>query len=202
MRFLNTPVVLFTLLIAASAARAQPTSNILERVLMVQSQNERGTIFSLDVDQREYWITAKHILTDAKHPPFGSITNKSVLLHVLNPAAQGEQWISVKFSVIDPGDGIDIVVLAPQEPLLKNPLPSVTGDSAGVMLGGECEFLGFPFGGAWRATFANNVTTWMPFVKHCTVSALATEGSRIWFLTGPIMSASRAARSYSERAFN
>ena len=142
---------------------------------MVQSQNERGTIFSLDVDQREYWITAKHILTHAKHPLFGSITNKSVLLRILNPGAQGEQWISVKFSVIDPGNDIDVVVLAAQQPLLKNPLPSVTADSTGAMLGGDCEFLGFPFGGGWRANFAKNETSWMPFVKRCTISALANE---------------------------
>jgi hypothetical protein len=29
---------------------------------------EIGTIFSIDVDGREYWITAKHILTGARHP--------------------------------------------------------------------------------------------------------------------------------------
>jgi hypothetical protein len=51
-------------------------------------------------------------------------------------------------------------------------------------LGGECEFLGFPFGGAWRATFANNVAMWMPFVKHCAVSALVIEDPRIWILDG------------------
>jgi hypothetical protein len=58
MRFLSMSVFLFALFFTASTARAQPTSNILECVLMVQSQNERGTMFSLDVDQREYWITA------------------------------------------------------------------------------------------------------------------------------------------------
>jgi hypothetical protein len=69
----------------ASTAMAQPTGNMLGRVLMVQSPYDRGTIFMLDVDQREYWITAKHILTGAKHPPYGTIPSKSVSLHILNP---------------------------------------------------------------------------------------------------------------------
>jgi hypothetical protein len=74
---------------------AQPTYDILERVLMVQSQNERGTIFSLDVDQREYWITAKHILTDAKHPPSGllqiSRRCSASLIRVLRESS-GSPW--------------------------------------------------------------------------------------------------------------
>ena len=59
------------------AQPAPPTGNILGRVLMVESRYFRGTTFSLDVDGREYWITAKHILTGAKHPPYGSIKSKS-----------------------------------------------------------------------------------------------------------------------------
>jgi hypothetical protein len=96
----------------AVAQMAAPTVNLIERVLMVQSVvpqgkagtiNVVGTIFSIDIDHREYWLTAKHILTGAKHPPYGSVTEKSVSLSILNPNAQGEQWESVNFSVIDPG---------------------------------------------------------------------------------------------------
>lgn len=163
---------------------AQPTTNLLTRVSMVESPLGRGTIFSLDVDQREYWITAKHILNGRQHPPFGSIKSKSERLKILNPNLQGEQWLTVDFSVIDPGEDVDIVVLAPPHLLLSNPLPSVTPSAAGVMLGGNCEFLGFPHGGGWRATFDNGTSAWMPFVKHCFVSALATQDKRFWILDG------------------
>ena len=66
---------------------------------------------------REYWVTAKHILTGAEHPLYGSITAKSGSLRLLNPGGEGQQWIPVTFSVIDPGRDIDIVVLAPPPPL-------------------------------------------------------------------------------------
>jgi hypothetical protein len=75
---------------------------------MIESPTSRGTAFSLDVDEREYWITAKHVLTGAEHPPYGSIKSKTAQLKIL----QGQQWITVDFSVLDPGEDIDIVVLA------------------------------------------------------------------------------------------
>jgi hypothetical protein len=175
------------LILQTSLARAQsatPTFNVLTRVLMVESQYERGTTFSLDVDQREYWITAKHILTGAEHPPYGSVTSKSASLRILDPSSPGEKWLAINFSVIETEKDVDIVALAPPQPLLDDPLPSVPGDSGGAFLGGDCEFLGFPYGGGWRATFTDGKSFWMPFVKHCTVSAMTHEDKRIWVLDG------------------
>jgi len=161
-----------------------PTTNVFTRVLMVESQYGKGSVFSIDVDKREYWITAKHILTGAEHPPYGSVTAKSVSLQVLDPGSPGEKWIPITFSVIDAGVDIDIVVLAPPQPLLKDPLPSVPADSAGQFLGGDCEFLGFPYGGGWRAKLSGGKSYWMPYVKHCTVSAFTSEGNKFWVLDG------------------
>lgn len=168
----------------ARAQAATPTFNILTRTLMVQSQYGRGTTFSIDVDNREYWITAKHILTGAQHPPYGAITVKSDTLQVLNPGAEGEQWISVNFSVIDTAKDVDIVVLAAPTPVLSDPLPTEPADSTGAMLGGDCEFLGYPFGGSWRASFNNGNSYWMPFMKHCAISGMNADPVRVWILDG------------------
>src|SRR5437764_282260 len=46
--------------------QATPTNNVMSRVAMVESPHGRGTIFSLDVDNREYWITAKHVLNRSR----------------------------------------------------------------------------------------------------------------------------------------
>src|ERR1700733_14347602 len=136
--FLPSLAFLFFQVSIALSQSAIPTNNVLTRITMIQSRYFRGSAFSLNVDQREYWITAKHILTGARHPPYGSVTDKSVSLSVLDPYTQteGERWITVNFSVIDPGKDIDIVVLAPPEPLLVNPLPSLPADSDGAPLGG------------------------------------------------------------------
>lgn len=50
-------------------------------------------------------------------------------------------------------------------------------------MGGDCEFLGFPYGGGWRANFANGASVWYPYIKHCTVSA-SLENTKIWVLDG------------------
>src|SRR5205823_4758735 len=53
-------------------------------------------------------------------------------------------------------------------------------------LGGDCEFLGFPkvVGGTWQAAFEGGKTYWMPFIKHCNISAGTTEGLKLIFLDG------------------
>lgn len=167
----------------AMGQSAQPTSNILSRTFMAQTTSDRGTIFSIDVDNREYWITAKHLLTGAKHPPYGSYANPSATLDILNPGAEGQQWITVTFSVTDPGKDIDIIVLMAPQPLLIKPLPLNTG-STGVIMGGECEFLGFPYGGGWRASMDKSNPVWFPYVKHCFISALLPEAGKVWVLDG------------------
>src|ERR1035441_180034 len=175
---------LFIALLAVQTVVAQPTSNLLTRVLMIESRFGRGTAFSLDVDQREYWITAKHILNGAQHPPYGTVKSKSERLKILNPSILGEQWLSIDFSVLDPGEDIDIIVLAPPHLLLSNPLPSVTPSYSNVILGGNCEFLGFPYGGGWRERLPDQTPAWLPYVKHCFVAAFDTPEKNFWVLDG------------------
>jgi hypothetical protein len=181
----------FALTLAGSQAIAQlatPTIDILSRTLMVKSAVAAGTIFSVDVDNREYWLTAKHILTGAEHPPYGTFTEKSITLSMLDPGVNsgGEamRWIAEHFSVIDPGKDIDIVILAPATPIMTTPSTvKVTTEGPNELtytLGGDCEFLGFPFG-PWRATFQGRAF-WLPFVKHCTVSAETDD--KMLFLDG------------------
>lgn len=181
-------ILLAFLTFETSGQSAQPTSNVLTRVFMVASQYFSGTIFSIDVDAREYWITAKHILTGATQPPWGSITDKSASLNILESGAEGEQWLKVSFSVIDPGKDVDIVVLVAPNLLQQSPLPSVATTSGRVQLGSDCEYLGFPLGHKWRASFGSGNSIWMPFVKHCTVSTLLdfANDKKIWFLDGVV----------------
>jgi hypothetical protein len=182
--------VSFALVLLGSVALAQPavpTAAILTRTRMVQSQYGRASIFSIDVDQREYWVTAKHVVSGRRHPPYGVIADKSIALRILNPSGEGEQWLSETFSVIDPGDGIDIVVLAAAKPILHNPVPSLPTGANQLFLGGDCEFLGFPYGSGWRAGTGTQ-SFWMPYVKHCTVSSFwwssSPDSKRVWVLDG------------------
>jgi hypothetical protein len=54
-----------------------------------------------------------------------------------------------------------------------------------IILGGDCEFLGFPSatGGGWSAQFPGGHSYLMPFVKHCFVSAVPS-GTDVIILDG------------------
>lgn len=180
---LRTLLLAFLALASTALAQSAPTTGVLSRTVMIESRYYRGTAFSVDVDQREYWITAKHILTGAKHPPYGSITDRTVSLRILDPGSETERWVSRDFSVLDAGSDIDIVVLAPKQPLINNPAPSLPTDSVGITFGNDCEFLGFPYGGGWPAHI-DGKWHWLPYTKHCFISTLNTGEQKIWVLDG------------------
>jgi hypothetical protein len=176
---------------------AQVTNTALSRTFMIETSVGRGTTFSIDVDNREYWVTAKHMFTGIKTGPAGVFTTKTVQANILSQAGDGDEghdlhWVTETFTVIDPGKDIDILVLVPNHLLLTLPRGFTLGaGSVGVPLGGDCEFLGFPYGGGWKIqlTDAKHPEAknwyWFPYVKHCTQSALLREKEFIvWVLDG------------------
>jgi hypothetical protein len=176
---------------------AQATSGALFRTFMIETNFGRGTTFSIDVDNREYWITAKHMFTGIKTGPAGAFTTKRVQANILSQVGDGDEghdlhWNTVAFTVIDPGKDIDILVLVPDQLLLPYRRDfNLTAGADGVGFGGDCEFLGFPYGGGWKVQWTDpktpgtNTWMWWPYVKHCTVSArLDEKGLGIWVLDG------------------
>jgi len=161
---------------------AQPTIDILQRVLMIDYKSERGTTFSIDIDGREYWVTARHILTGAKSKPFGNYAGKTIDVRLLNPGGDGEQWVPETFTVLQPVEDVDVAVLIPPSPILPGALPSPPASSAGLTFGGECEFLGFAYGGGWRAKL-DGKKFWLPYIKHCGVSGQDSD-THLWILDG------------------
>jgi hypothetical protein len=166
-----------------SAQSAQATNNILFRTVMVKTSKDFGTMFSIEVDSREYWLTAKHVLTGAKHPPFGSITTKQISVSVLDPFAVEIKWTPFDFSVIDPGKDIDIVVLAPKHSIQFFPIGTLPIKSD-APVGGECEFLGFPFANFSMNKLPDGRWYRLPFIKHCYLSGSTEAPSPVWILDG------------------
>jgi len=176
---------------------AQATQQALFRTFMIETNFGRGTTFSIDVDNREYWITAKHMFTGIKTGPAGVFTEKTVRANILSQIGDGDEghdlhWMTETFSVIDPGKDIDILVLVPGHLLLDFPRDfNLKVGAEGVGLGGDCEFLGFPYGGGWKTQFSDGTHPdtkswlWLPYIKHCTPSAtLHEKGLAIWVLDG------------------
>jgi hypothetical protein len=164
-----------------------PTNNILFKTLMIKTKTEAGTMFAIDVDNREYWLTAKHILTGRKKGPSGEVKEKNVSLDVLDPLGDTIKWNPVRFAVIEPGKDVDIVVLVPNVKLQDIGLRDLQVSSGSFGIGGECSFLGYPYASTWTATFSNTTGSTpykMPFIKHCYISGIIRQPAAMLVLDG------------------
>ncbi len=117
--------------ISAASANGQVPTNVLTRVLLIQVGTDAGSGFTVDVDGRQYIITAKHVVSAVKD-------NDSIRVHRL------DGWTSVHVKVLRCEDPIDIAVLIPDKQVTLN-YPLEPGQ-AGMQLGQDTYFLGFPYG--------------------------------------------------------
>jgi hypothetical protein len=217
-------IVCLTLLSGAACLGESIVVNRLAllQTRLIQTTKGIGTVFVVNVDNREYWVTAKHLFTGIENAPPGVFMTKTVQANILLPFSKDEmdqdkKWVTVTFTTIDPGKDIDILVLAPDHSLTKYLPPESmklasdadpTDEHALVPIGGDCDFLGYPYGSGWRASmpfytlnkgakpgdngkFTISQTTkniewaWAPFVKRCTLSAsMVQNGMTVFVLDG------------------
>ena len=152
--------VLALLCLSAGVARAQLTTNVYDRVLMIRIGNNYGTGFALDVDGRQYLVTAKHVVA-------GLGADGTVLV------AKNDAWTSVPVRVMRCDDPVDIAVLVPPAQLTVDyPLEATM---KGVRYGQDMYFAGFPYGLHTSAPALNGGYP-VAFVKKAVMSGEVTEG--------------------------
>jgi hypothetical protein len=126
-------------------------------VFLIKYGDKFGSSFTIDVDNRQYLISAKHFLVELKESDHIEIFHDS-------------QWKRLEVKRIDlKNPKIDILVLAPAVQL-SPPLglqPSIDN----IILSQNVFFLGFPFGMKDEAKAINNYFP-LPFVKRGIVSAM------------------------------
>jgi len=109
-----------------------------------------------------------------------------VTLDILNPNEPTDHWMPTHFTVLDPGFGIDIVVLAADQ--LLSPRASGMKMATQTSVGADCTFIGYPYGATYRARFPDGIYYRIAFTKHCTVSnriGVKADGSDLaWWLDG------------------
>jgi S1-C subfamily serine protease len=134
------------------------TSNALQRTFHIRFKGQSGTAFTIDVDDRQYLVTARHIVNEAG----------PVNIEIYN----GSTWRPITCAVVGRGsDNADITVLAaPQQ--ISPPL-SLSPTTDGLILGQDIHFLGFPLGLKADVPQAINADFPLPLVKKGCVSLLA-----------------------------
>ena len=140
-------------------------ANILTRVLHLKVGDMTGTAFTVEVDGRQYVITAKH-LTGEKEVEEIEIWRK--------------RWHRIKVTVVGIGKGReDIIVLAADRALTQT-LPIDVG-SGRITVGQNIRFLGFPLGIALDYMMERGGMR-LPLVKGGILSGIKFENKVSWLL--------------------
>src|SRR6266849_7198230 len=133
-------------------------SEVLTRTFCIRAGAKSGTGFTIDVDGRQYLITARHILQQSPVP-----SEVFVL--------RGSEWIKLPFRavVVEPAK-VDIAVLALPQPI--SAAGPVRVGVAGRFLSQEVFFLGYPFGLTVDGRALNNGFPF-PLAKHGIIAGLS-----------------------------
>jgi hypothetical protein len=146
--------------LAGVVAWAQvPTSNVLYRVLKIRTATATGSAFTIEVDGKQYLITARHLLNG-----FGSEGEIELWTEGRWSKARARAVYPSK-EVVDVAAldlGRTVTVTFPLEP-----------SSGGLTLGQQVYFLGYPYGlGTSTSAPAPPGFGELPFLKSGIVSAL------------------------------
>jgi hypothetical protein len=148
------------------------TVNVHMRVYRIRRGAVSGTCFAIDIDGRQYMVTAKHVL-----PGLG---NKDRVEFFYK-----DEWIQVDVRKTgEAGPDVDVTVFAADQQMA--PAFPLLVESTGLMMAQELYFLGFPYGQYFtNAEAANNRGFPLAFVKRAIVSAFSGKREpRIWYLDG------------------
>ena len=169
------------------------TVNVYSRVFRIKYAGSYGTCFTMDVEGKQYLVTAKHVVQGISNPGIVEIFYQN-------------NWRTLAVSLVGNAPGeTDITVLAPSERLSPAmPLPA-TND--GIVYTQDVYFLGFPYN-----LFADvgevNRNFPAPFVKKAILSSMFRTDDRIQalfldghnnpgFSGGPVVWSRAGQNSYS-----
>lgn len=140
-------------------------SDIFSRVFCIRCGSRRGTGFSVDVDDRQYLITATHLLQERQD---GKVLE---LFH-------GGKWKPLETTLIGSGPPqIDVTILALQ---FRITLPEILLPPLGTSLqhGQEVLCLGFPLG-EWKRVEGATPSFPTPFLKRGVVAYVSDPSSAV-----------------------
>jgi|SRR3989344_1777776 len=154
------------------------TINVIQRVFRLKYKANAGTCFSIDVNGKQYLVTARHVLQikDAN----GKVTEEFKTAETVE-LLQDNKWISQLGTLIGHSDIADISVFTIPTNIPAHPLPATM---QGFAYGQELYFLGFPYGlksdiGTLNRNFP------LPFVKKGILSAMFfNEPGKFFFIDG------------------
>ena len=133
------------------------TTNVIRRVYQIKVPNGTGTCFAIDIDDKQYLVTAKHLIECLKADQGIGIFHEN-------------QWKHVPLTIVGKCKGeVDVAVLA----LTKQIAPALPLEASieGLVWGQDLFFLGFPY--AWSGDLGSTNQDYpLPFVKKAILSCI------------------------------
>ena len=142
-----------------------PTSNMLYRVLPIKVGNTTGTVFTMEVDGKQYLITAKHV------------TNHQAVEAV---EIWIDGWKPIKVKTVGIGKGNEDIIVLTANMKLSETFDIEIG-SGGILLGQDVRFLGFPLG-LESGYIPSMKERKIPLVKGGILSGVKSEENASWLL--------------------
>jgi hypothetical protein len=142
------------------------TDAITQRVFFLRHGQSFGSGFALDFGDRQYLITARHVLEDVA-------ADNMVSIHVKS------QWFHAPVNWIEIGNSIDAIVLVFPQLLAKGKQFEPGGS---FVYGQDVYFLGFPFG--WNAYLMPEQLFPTPFAKRGIVSGWSDDENDVFYIDG------------------
>ena len=138
--------------------------NIFDRTFRIRTNTSEGTCFTVEVDNCQYIITARHLVE--------KIVDQSTV-----QIMQDGQWKNLRVKLVGHGKGdVDISVLTAE--YMISPTVSLSVSLDGILLGQDVYFFGFPYG---LANDFGGLNRKLPaaLVKKAIVSLIAKGGNPI-----------------------
>jgi hypothetical protein len=138
------------------------TTNVFHRVFNIQHGNGSGTCFTVDLDGRQYLVTARHVVEGIRDGG-----NVGIFF-------QG-RWVEFPVQVVGIGEQeIDVAVLS--MPIQLSPQYRLEPSSKWLTIGQDVFFLGFPYGIRAEPESLNRGFPF-PLVKKGVVSSFTAPGN-------------------------
>ncbi len=145
------------------------TSNVLQRIFRIKYGESCGTCFTIEVNNKQYVITAKHVVEGVDGAASVEVFKDGVEVF------KDGVWQKIEAHLVGACScKVDIAVLA--MPMQLSPAHPFNASFGNVALSQDCYFLGFPYGLGTDAGDHNSGYP-IPFVKKAMVSAFGEETS-------------------------
>jgi S1-C subfamily serine protease len=161
-------IVTFAFLIGAiSVANGQfLTNNVLDRVKKIGVGQTTASMFTVEVDGRQYLVTAKHVVATLK--------GDGGQIQVFEGKGKSE---TLNVKVLRCDDPVDIAVLVPEKQI--TPIPPLSAVDGKIVFSQDVFFVGYPYGDDALGTLMED--TAVGFIRKATFAAQERKDNWVLF---------------------